>query len=143
MKMLSYNPVHINTYGLGSSRFARRYSGNRKNCYLSEARLSTEVELHHLPPIESSPLLLSIPPGTEMFHFPGCAPTCVGLVRNTRGFPIRTFPGNNGCLAPYRNLSQPYHVLHRFVKPRHPPYTLTFLQGMLYTAVQFDQSYNG
>jgi len=29
-----------------------------------------------------------------------------------------------GYLAPYRILSQPYHVLHRFLKPRHPPYTL-------------------
>ena len=27
-------------------------------------------------------------------------------------------------MAPHRNLSQPYHVLHRFLKPRHPPYTL-------------------
>ena len=29
-----------------------------------------------------------------------------------------------GYLAPYRILSQPYHVLHRSLKPRHPPYTL-------------------
>lgn len=28
------------------------------------------------------------------------------------------------CLASYRNLSQPYHVLHRSLEPRHPPYTL-------------------
>ncbi len=31
MPIPPYNPVHVNTYGLGSSRFARRYSGNRKN----------------------------------------------------------------------------------------------------------------
>ncbi len=43
-----------------------------------------------------------------------------------------------GYLAPPRNLSQPYHVLHRFLKPRHPPYTLTFLQGTLYTAVHVE-----
>lgn len=48
-----------------------------------------------------------------------------------------------GYLAPRRNLSQPYHVLHRSLKPRHPPYTLTFLQGMLYTAVQFNLSVSG
>ena len=29
-----------------------------------------------------------------------------------------------GYLAPHRILSQPYHVLHRSLKPRHPPYTL-------------------
>ena len=31
MQSLSYNPVHVNKYGLGCFRFARRYSGNRKN----------------------------------------------------------------------------------------------------------------
>ena len=31
MKLSPYNPVHINTYGLGCVRFARRYSGHRKN----------------------------------------------------------------------------------------------------------------
>ena len=31
MLTLPYNPTHINTYGLGCSRFARRYLGNRKN----------------------------------------------------------------------------------------------------------------
>lgn len=31
MQILPYNPLSIATYGLGYSRFARRYSGNRKN----------------------------------------------------------------------------------------------------------------
>ena len=31
MPTVPYNPTHINTYGLGCSRFARRYLGNRKN----------------------------------------------------------------------------------------------------------------
>ena len=31
MQTPPYNPVHINTYGLGCARFARRYSGHRKN----------------------------------------------------------------------------------------------------------------
>ena len=31
MQTLSYNPTHVNTYGLGCTRFARRYSGYRKN----------------------------------------------------------------------------------------------------------------
>ncbi len=30
MQILSYNPNHVNMIGLGCSRFARRYSGNRK-----------------------------------------------------------------------------------------------------------------
>ena len=39
---------HLRGIGLGSSRFARRYYGNL--------------------------ILISLPPGTEMFHFPGLAP---------------------------------------------------------------------
>lgn len=34
MKSLPYNPAHVNTYGLGCDRFARRYSGHRKNLLL-------------------------------------------------------------------------------------------------------------
>ena len=66
--------------GLGFSRFARRYSGNRK-CLLPDHNgfpLAREIrpERKHL-------LLLSVPPGTEMFHFPGYAPhpQGVGLYR--------------------------------------------------------------
>ena len=40
------------------------------------------------------------------------------------GFPHSDIAGYNGYLAPSQRLSQPYHVLHRFLKPRHPPYTL-------------------
>ena len=40
----SYNPKEASLFGLASSRFARRYSGNR--------------------------ILLSLPAGTEMFQFP-------------------------------------------------------------------------
>lgn len=31
MQTSPYNPAHINMYGLGCPRFARRYSGDRKN----------------------------------------------------------------------------------------------------------------
>ena len=72
-----------------------------------------------------------------MFHFPACAPYIHRVPDVIRWVsPFRNFRVK-GCLAPRRNLSQPYHVFHRSFKPRHPPYTLTFLQGMLYTAVQF------
>ena len=42
-----------------------------------------------------------------------------------------------GYLAPPRNLSQPYHVLHRFLKPRHPPYTLRSHRERCTPHVQF------
>ena len=36
MQIPPYNPVHVNTCGLGCSRFARRYLGNRKDYFPSE-----------------------------------------------------------------------------------------------------------
>ena len=69
-------------------------------------------------------LLLSIPLGTEMFHFPRCA----SYIRKITADDSRVSPLGHirvkGYLAPHRIFSQPYHVLHRFLKPRHPPYTL-------------------
>ena len=41
-----------------------------------------------------------------------------------------------GYKAPPRNLSQPDHVFHRFLEPRHPPYALNFiLLGNVYTTL--------
>ncbi len=42
MPIPPYNPIHINMNGLGCSRFARRYSGNRKNL-LPDHNGTTEV----------------------------------------------------------------------------------------------------
>ena len=58
-----------------------------KNYRLSETKSGARIR-----PERKFPYLLSIPPGTEMFHFPGYAPTYVGTVRNTVGLPIQTFP---------------------------------------------------
>ena len=130
MQTPPYNPMHINTHGLGYSRFARRYLGNRKN-------------------------LLPERNGTFAPPFRICFPNWCKSIRSERKFRIcflflqvlkcftslgklphtrnpandrRVSPFGNfrvkGYLAPHRILSQPYHVLHRFLKPRHPPYTL-------------------
>ena len=72
MQIPPYNPTHINTYGLGYSRFARRYSGNRENLLL-ERNGALPMDDNASVQKESSDLLLSLPPGTEMFHFPGLA----------------------------------------------------------------------
>ena len=75
--------------------------------------------------------IVSVPPGTEMFQFPGfpscglCVhpptrrSTCVASV----GFPIRTSPD----MAPAHGsprLFAVFHVLLRRLTPRHPPYAL-------------------
>ena len=78
-------PVVLTT-GLGSSPFARHYSGNL--------------------------LLISSPPGTEMFHFPGSRllSLCVQL-RMIGFYPYQVSPfGNpriNACSAAPRGFSQP------------------------------------
>lgn len=68
--------------------------------------------------------LLSIPPGTEMFHFPGYAPHIRAVTVVDSGVSPFGYFRIADCLASPRNFSQPYHVLHRFLKPRHPPYAL-------------------
>ena len=87
MPTVPYNPTHINTYGLGCSRFARRYLGNRKN--LLPEHNGARPDIQELVP-EPMPsicserkfrILLSIPLGTEMFHFPRFAPAYTGFYR--------------------------------------------------------------
>ena len=92
MQLLPYNPMHVNTHGLGSTRFARRYSGHRKNLLPDHngTTLANEIGIRSERKFR---ILLSFPPGTEMFHFPGYTPTYVGNCRRQLGFPIRTFPG--------------------------------------------------
>ena len=119
MQILSYNPIHINTYGLGFSRFARRYLGNRKNL-LPDYNGTTEVVSNQkensvycflfLQVLRCFTSLRTLPHTRVTADDSGVSP--FGHIRV------------KGYLAPHRILSQPYHVLHRFLKPRHPPYTL-------------------
>ena len=85
-------------------------------------------------PLLAESRLISFPPGTEMFQFPGFAPR--GLCIQPRvvpsacavkpGCPIRRSPdqslfgGSPGLIAAFR-------VLHRLCTPRHPPYALSSL----------------
>ena len=54
MTLLSYNPICINTNGLGYSRFARRYLGNRKKLlperngtFAPQLRITPEPDAKH------------------------------------------------------------------------------------------------
>ena len=91
---------------LGSSRFARHYSGNR--------------------------WALSFPPLTEMFHFSGSgshgpivfSPPDPDITRD--GFPHSEIHGSKrACRSPW--LIATYYVLHRLLSPRHPPCALCSL----------------
>ena len=87
MQIPPYNPIHINMNGLGCSRFARRYSENRKKLLPERNGACTPRQgINPLPDAKHPsrkkvPLLLSIPLGTEMFHFPRYAPSYKGSCR--------------------------------------------------------------
>ena len=75
--------------------------------------------------------IVSFPPGTEMFQFPGFPSPdyvfiqrCVGMP--PRGFPHSDISGSTGA-HPSPELFAVYHVLHRHLTPRHPPCALSSL----------------
>ena len=76
-----------------------------------------------------SPLLtesrfLSLPPGTEMFQFPGLATCTYGFsARNSGSRDQRSFDSSPGLFAVF-------HALHRLLVPRHPPHALTSLAAL-------------
>ena len=83
-------------------------------------------------PLLTESRLLSLPAGTEMFHFPAFPPhaLCVqawvtGHVSRL-GFPIRT-SSNHSSVASSSRLIAGSYVLHRLLVPRHPPCALTNL----------------
>ena len=82
-------------------------------------------------PLLSESRLLSFPPGTEMVHFPGFAPSRLWIQRGVSrfcrdGFPHSEIPGSMpACGSP--GLIAACHVLHRLLLPRHPPCALSSL----------------
>src|SRR5216684_1260525 len=82
-------------------------------------------------PLLSESLLFSLPPGTEMVHFPGFARSRLWIKRAVPrvyrgGFPHSEIPGSKPvCGSP--RLIAACHVLHRLRLPRHPPCALSSL----------------
>ena len=77
-------------------------------------------------PLLTESLLISSPPGTEMFQFPGFAsPAETGddCVLPQPGFPIRT-PPDQSLFSGSPKLFAAYRVLLRLSAPRHPPSAL-------------------
>ena len=74
-------------------------------------------------------MLMSFPPGTEMFQFPGFASAAYGF---SGGSPLREGLPHSEILGsqPARGSPRLFaacHVLHRLLAPRHPPDALAFL----------------
>jgi hypothetical protein len=102
-RALSTTPASVNA-GLGSFRFARRYSGNR--CFF---------------------LFLGV---LRCFNSPRSPPEAMCSLQDApsawRGFPHSDICGSMLiCSSP--QLFAAYHVLHRLLMPRHPPYALLSL----------------
>ena len=82
-------------------------------------------------PLLSESRLISLPPGTEMVHFPGLTRTRLCIQRavyrvHRYGFPHSEIPGSKpACGSP--RLIAASHVLLRLLAPRHPPYALSSL----------------
>jgi hypothetical protein len=79
-------------------------------------------------PLLSGSRLLSLPPGTEMFQFPGLASRACARDDDlaAAGLPHSEILGSQlVCSSP--RLIAAYHVLHRLSVPRHPPCALTRL----------------
>ncbi len=89
-------------------------------------------------PLLGESRLISFPPGTEMFHFPGLSRPRLCIQRGVAGrmpvgLPHSEIPGSTRvCRSP--GLIAAYHVLHRLRMPRHPPCALSNLTG-------YDSSY--
>src|SRR5277367_3927009 len=92
-------------------------------------------------PLLSESHLISLPPGTEMVHFPGLARTRLYIQRavsrvHRDGFPHSEIPGSKpACGSP--RLIAACHVLLRLLAPRHPPYALSSLTIKLTQHVAF------
>ena len=82
-------------------------------------------------PLLAESLLFSVPAGTEMVHFPALSSSTYGFSRgylriSQGGFPHSEISGSKPvCGSP--KLFAAYHVLHRLLAPRHPPYALSSL----------------
>ena len=75
-------------------------------------------------PLLAQSLLLSFPPGTKMFQFPGFAPGLRQVPESLpAGFPIRTSAGHR-VFAPHRGFSQLITSFFASESHRHPPCAL-------------------
>jgi hypothetical protein len=80
-------------------------------------------------PLLTESRLMSFPPGTEMFQFPGFASPAYGFSWRYRlrgGLPHSEIPGSKPARGSPR-LNAACHVLHRLSTPRHPPNALRSL----------------
>ena len=95
-------------------------------------------------PLLTESRLLSLPAGTEMFHFPAFPPQhpiysgAGDWTRLQPGFPIRK-SSNHSSVANSSRLIAGSYVLHRLLVPRHPPCALTNFHNTLHKIAQIQR----
>ncbi len=114
--------------GLGFFRFARRYSGNTKIIASRNARCFSyvsRIRASHDCAMRISYILVSFPPGTKMFQFPGYAPriSAESLRFSQGGLPIQRSPDQRlldtspKLIAVVLRLSSPLQAKASTVRP--------------------------
>ena len=94
-------------------------------------------------PLLTESRLISFPPGTEMFQFPGFAPDGLCIQPPVTpagcpvasGCPIRRSPDQR-VIGHSPELIAAFNVLHRLCTPRHPPCTLSSLTTFMNSCAQ-------
>jgi hypothetical protein len=96
-------------------------------------------------PLLTESLLMSFPPGTEMFQFPGFASPAYGFSRGSSrswGLPHSDIRGSTIARISPR-LFAACHVLHRLSVPRHPPNALLSLLPLQRNGMRREQRGQG
>jgi hypothetical protein len=98
----------------------------------SASRQSTTGLFRFRSPLLAESLLMSVPPGTEMFQFPGFASNAYvfsARYPSRGGLPHSDIHGSTPARgSPW--LFAACHVLHRLLVPRHPPNALLMLESI-------------
>ncbi len=124
--------VHLQGFHLLWRCFPDSFDLNARSRYAgpttpTEPRLCRFGLVPFRSPLLRESLLFSLPPGTEMFQFPGFASRKSGMTGlRPAGFPHSEICGSR-FVCNFPQLIAAYHVLRRLLMPRHPPYALTYL----------------
>jgi hypothetical protein len=106
------------TFGLGCSRFARHYSENNGCSFFLRVLRCFSSPRSPLLPMDSAADI----------------PTLLGM-----GFPIQRSP-DQSLFSGSPKLIAAYHVFHRLLAPRHPPYALSSLTIKPFTPIQLSKN---
>ena len=97
-------------------------------------------------PLLAQSRLISLPPGTEMFQFPGLPPRALWIQARARGHgPARVPPFGHlrliAGICPSPQLIAANRVLRRLPMPRHPPCALNIFSHIAFFAIDSNHLY--